>query len=59
MEPFIIVVLALLIRALAETCREHPSPGYDFLALMAAGVLPESKKAHGRAQQKKRKRKRR
>lgn len=51
MEPFIIVGLALILRAIVETCRDYPSPGYDFLALMRAGVLPVSKKARGRAQQ--------
>jgi hypothetical protein len=54
MEPFIMVGLILLARALLEACRDKPSAGYDFLALMQAGVLPVSKKARGRAQQRRR-----
>jgi hypothetical protein len=44
----ILVTLALIARGLVEACSEKPRTGTDFLALMATGVLPVSKKARTR-----------
>jgi hypothetical protein len=51
MAPFILVALVLMARGLLELCRDTPRGGVDFLALMASGVLPVSKKARGRGDQ--------
>jgi hypothetical protein len=53
------VVLVLIARALLEACSETRKPGYDFLALMNAGVLPVSKKAGARTPSTKKRKRRR